>query len=198
MRKLFVIFATWISKLIGMIAMPYIKKKMDGRDYYEALKKVKPGMVFLTRVDGYLSNSFIPGYWKHAAIYCNHDGNHPCVIEATSEGVAETDLITFLMTKDVAAIYYPKFADPKMMRLASDMAHKLVGRPYDYAFQTDNEAFYCSEVIWYAYNKATNGKSPFELRETLGQQTAIPQDIANATKKWDKVWHSASFKGEMA
>jgi len=192
----FIKFIGWLGRKIGLVAMPFIKKQMTGRDYYEALKYVKPGMVFLTHVDGYLSNSFIPGFWKHAGIYCNHDGNTPCVIEATSDGVAETDLITFLMTKDVAAIFMPRFADFKTMKLAAHYARGLIGRPYDYEFQTDNEAFYCSEVIYYAYLKATNGTTPFKLRETMGQQTAIPQDIANAVKKWDKIWHSSSYLQE--
>lgn len=185
--------ASILSKLVGCVAFPYLKKTMTGTDYYDALKITKPGMVFLTRSNGYLSNFFIPGYWKHAAIYCNPIGHRPCVIEAVENGVKKTDLITFLMTKDVCGIFSPSFANSAQMVQASKIALDQLGKPYDFAFQTDNEAFYCSELIYHAYLKATGGKMPFTLRETWGQDTAIPQDIANACEKWDKIWTSSSY-----
>jgi len=55
--------------------------------------------------------------------------------------------------------------------------------------QSDIEKFYCSELVYFAYDKAVQ-HSPFKLRTTLGRETVTPQDFYNAKKKFKQIWHS--------
>jgi hypothetical protein len=69
-------FRTWlfdrirpITNFFGHLHMPFTHKKVEGSEYYTAYKVLKPGSVLLTRIDGEVSNFFIPGFFTHAAIY---------------------------------------------------------------------------------------------------------------------------------
>lgn len=193
LRNTLIRLVSYISHVLGKISYPYLRKELDGEDYYEALKHIKEGMVLLTRSNGYLSNQIIPGFWSHAAIYVNPKSGRPSVIESTESGVTKTDLITFLMSKDVAMIVEPRFADTSVRAKAAFTASMLVGSPYDYSFQEKNDAFYCSELVWHSYDRAMAGKSPFQLRERYGYMTIAPDDFAEAKDKWSIVWQSKSY-----
>lgn len=138
---------------------------------------------------GELTNFFIDGYFKHVAILTDRG----TVIEATTHGVIETDLIDFLLRKDYFAVYLPLFADLDQMIAACEFAKAQVGKAYDYEFATsDIKSFYCAEIIYTAYQTAV-GDSPFTLRPRLGQLTVLPNDVADAKSKWQKVYHSRSM-----
>ena len=105
------------------------------------------------------------------------------------------------MRKDYAVVLRPLFAKEADMWMAAHMASKQLGKPlgksknfpHDFNFNlTDIKSFYCSELVWWAYNKAM-GVSPFKPREIFGHRTIAPQDFLDAKKKFRVVLASESF-----
>src|SRR3972149_3283542 len=151
LRRWFLKTTVAISKWASKIHVPFSRKRLTGLDYYEIQPLLSPGTVLLTRTDGELSNVGIPGFWSHVALYL---GNNT-VIEATTHGVVETDLVTFLMGKDYACALDPRFTvtlDQSQLICLKAITQK--GKQYDYEFNTsDITKFYCSELIWWAYSQ---------------------------------------------
>lgn len=195
-QRLLVKASSVITPLISKVHSPWSKKLIHAYDYREAMKKNLPiGSVILTRTLGELSDPFIPGFWSHVAIYLG-DG---FVMEATTHGVVKTDIIDVLLTKDYAAAFVPLFALPEQMVAASKFAASQEGKAYDFEFATsDIQKFYCSELVYWAYEQAMNGEPEFTLRKVLGRDTVAPSDFAEAKDKWLCVWRSKSCQGVIA
>lgn len=174
------------------IHMPFTHKMITGRDYYSIQARLKPGSIFVTKIRGELTGLLIPGYWSHAAIYAPVPRSpDEMVMEAEGPGVVETDLVTFIMGKDCICILEPDLPDEVMAR-AARIATEQLGKPYDYDFEFnlhDQEAFYCSELVWWCYDQACleyKIPSPFKPRMSLGVATVTPDDIALDFKTvWD-------------
>jgi uncharacterized protein YycO len=169
--------------------MPFSRKRMTGKEYYEVQPTLKPGMVFLSHTRGEFTNLLIPGFWGHSALYV---GNNE-VLEATGAGVVRKDLISFLMAKDYVLAVYPEFAVESQIQRAIRFAASQLGKPYDYHFEfnlTDNKAYYCSELIWAAYHHALDKATPLIPRERMGQTTYSPEDVAEDMLAgiWSFVW----------
>lgn len=187
-----------VTQEIGKIHAPYSVKDMDEEDVYEAMKRMAPGMVFLTRTEGQLGNALIPGFWSHCAIVT---GDHH-VTEAIGEGVTRTGIFNFLMRKDYAVLLRPVFASETEMRLAAEYADEQVGAKYDYSFlppgadedlavtPVKDRAFYCAKLPWAGYRHACGPKVAFTTRQTLGVETVVPDDYDRAKDKWMRVWAS--------
>ena len=160
-------------------------------DRFKAVTILEPGDVILAMIRGELSNLFIPGDWKHAAIFYGFlDEDRPTIIEAIGQGVIEKDLMSFMFRKDRVAIFRPRFASVRQKLAACAQARACVGRPYDYEFRGDNRAYYCAELVVSAYAEAMGGECPMEPWDRDGNLTVLPQDIAKAVDKWDKIWES--------
>lgn len=179
------------SRIIGKTGAPWATKKITAQQYYLLSDALAPGDVLLSHADGHMSNLFIPGFWKHAAMFV---GNRPdcreAVIEATGDGVMAANLVQFAMRKDYIAVYRPRFCGPMQWAAASEIAWAQHGKPYDYKFSTAPDAFYCAELVWYAYNQVCPNLMKFELRERMGSMTVTPQDFADATASWECVFDS--------
>lgn len=177
-----------VTKFLGNLAAPWTVKQVTGKDY-EAIKMiVQPGDIFLSRVYGHLSNVFIPGYWKHAAIM-GPVGN---VYEAIGKGVLATDLVSFLTSKDEVVLLRPTFCDPKQAAEAADHAGEALGAAYDYEFSLGNKAFYCAELVYVAYSKIFPPTQAwgFRPRVRLGVETVTADDFYEAKKWWQPVFDS--------
>jgi uncharacterized protein YycO len=175
-----------VTKIIGKLHAPFTHKKVDGIDVLSVGKLVKPGAIFLTYTRGELTNLFIPGEFSHLGICLDK----LTVVEAIGKGVSEKDIISFMTSKDRVVLLYPNFCDEKAMERASLLASESVGKAYDYKFVPGNDAFYCSELAFYAYQSACGGSMPFEKRDRLGVQTVIPEDFYKAKNKWTVIWDS--------
>lgn len=180
-------------KLVGEAHMPYTHKLVNGLDFYSVQKLIKPGMIWLTHIDGEASGLLIPGFWSHAAVAVDDRS----VVQATGDqGVVITDLVSFLLSKDYVILLRPSFATDAQMGAAAAWAAKQVGAPYDYDFGGGTtKAFYCSELVWASYREAVGSDVPFMLEKTLGVDTVVPNDIAKAADKFPVVWLSASCNG---
>ena len=169
-----------ISNSVSSVHAPWSRKKIRSAHYRYFLKMLRPGDVLLTFASGELTNLCIPGFWSHACIYAGDEK----VIEAVSDGVLVTDLIDATLSKDYVMIRRPNFATADQMSAAVAWARSKLGAEYDFFFNKKNQAFYCSELVWLAYEAACGGDVPFTLRKTLGLDTVIPDDIGLADKYW--------------
>lgn len=176
---------------LGRLHMPPHYRTIEAEAVNRLMMDIKPGDVLLSRRNRETTNFLIPGHWKHAAMYIG-EGR---VIEAVGRGVVESSLLEFCTTKDSVVCLRSTFCSTADAELAVVYAKKLRGMPYDYLVEHDqsmtvNLAFYCSEVIWWSYDRvyhASGEKSPFEPRVTLGVPTITPQDFRNAKNKWSEV-----------
>jgi hypothetical protein len=79
------------------------------------------------------------------------------VIEATTPSVRKTPVNTFLNHslridgKPVVAVGRLKSEYKEMIPQAIVNAKKYIGKPYDYVYYPDNDAYYCSELVYISY-----------------------------------------------
>lgn len=186
-----------ILEWVGKLHFPFTHKKVTGKHYYDLYPHLKPGMVFITRIRGEISNYLIPGFYTHAAIYYGEDERGiEVVLEAVGEGVIKKDLISFLTSKDYVVALEPKsIQGPDIMVAARNEALRQVGLPYDFQFEyspSHQEAFYCSELVWYSYESACRENSVPPLIKpqiSLGVPTVTPGDFLEKSG-FKVVWDS--------
>ncbi len=166
-----------VQKIMQHLTKP--EPKMSADFCLSMMDVIQDGDALLSREDYHFSNAFIPGFWKHAAIY--HDG---FVIEAVGGGVRKVPFVKWMMTKDYACVLRPTFTTKKQAKIAAEFALKQIGKPYDYGFASGLKAIYCSELLGAAYKHSLGKKkSPFTMRKSFGVWTILPQDIRNAADK---------------
>jgi uncharacterized protein YycO len=91
------------------------------------------------------------------------------VIEATTPMVCKTPIDTFLNhsarvnDKPVVAVGRLKSEYREIIPQAIVKAEKELGKPYDYVYDPDNDAYYCSELIYFSFLDA-EGKPIFESK----------------------------------
>lgn len=124
----------------------------DCGDFCEAIRKV---------TEGYQGIEF-----SHNGLLMEENGEW-FVLEAIGKGVCKTPLEEFLNR------HLDENGKPKVMvgRLKPEYQHliptaileaqKHVDKPYDSAFDFDNEAYYCSELIHFAFKAANGGSDLF-------------------------------------
>lgn len=172
-----------ISKLVGKIHFAPKQRCIKASDVFILKNILLPGDVILTFSLGELTNKFIEGEYKHCAMYAGQER----IIEAVGSGVRGESLEDFCSSKDLIGVFRAKFGDEDTARRAVQFAEGQIGRPYDYTFEPNEDAFYCAELIAKAYDVATDGRTPFKYREVMGVITVLPIDFKLATKKFDQI-----------
>lgn len=183
LRRILIRLIAPMSKVIGHIYLAPKHREIKAHDVQFLFDHMKPGDVLLSYTKGELTNVFIEGEFKHCAIYVG-DGY---VVEAIGRGVTENLLEDFCASKDKIAVCRPLFCGDDVMISACQIAMDQRGKPYDYGFEPNEQAFYCAELVAYCYNKATEGKSPFTPRSVMGVETVLPVDYKLAAKKFSLV-----------
>ena len=166
----------------------------------EFIKKLlQPGDIILTFSEGYMSNIFLPGYFKHGIMYIgdrnnwtqaewgimdisienkNNIHNGDDIIEAVSEGVVSNSILKVLDTKiNRMLILRPQLTESEINR-ALKSAHAYLGNSYDFNFDfNDAGTQVCTEIIYRSYNGL--GKISFPLTKRVGNMTLSGDDICH-------------------
>jgi hypothetical protein len=106
------------------------------------------------------------------------------VLEAIGKNVHYTPLEKFL-NRQLDAEKKPKVAVGRLQKpyqylieTALANGEKLLGKPYDDVFAMDNDAYYCSELIYEMFKGANNNQPVFDLAPmtyaTPGTETIMP------------------------
>lgn len=169
-----------LAKASGRVHLPVTARRLEFVDPAE-FAALPDGTVVLGHTRWYLSNVLIWGFWKHAAI---KSGGR--IVEAIGKGVVETPIGDWLAERDAACALVPLFGSTAEAKAVADLADTQVGKPYDWEFDVGSKAFYCAELVFWAYKRIFPDMG-FELRERLGRPTVTPQDFADATKYWRTV-----------
>ena len=166
---------------------------------------LRPGDILVERRNWYLSNAFLPGFWKHAAIYLggtagvkslgvggepalagameilarpDPEGHPREVIEAISEGVLLTSLEESIGGADAVCAFRPR-VPPEAVAEAVRRALLQQGKPYDFDFDFfSTDRLVCTEVVYQAYQ----GSIRFELVDIIGRKTLPALEIV---RLWD-------------
>jgi len=121
-----------------------------GKQTRDAISVLQPGDLILRGYTDYLDGRFQPGKYSHTGIYVG-DGK---MIHAVAEGVSEIDVIDFLRC-DCFCILRPSGGQEQ----AIERAHKYLGTPYDFNFETWNNKMYCHELAARCYNELKIAKT---------------------------------------
>jgi uncharacterized protein YycO len=168
-----------------------------GNDKDQLLALLEPGDIILTYSEGYMSNIFLPGIFKHGIVYTGIRENWPLedwakiqisdgqrfmvktehnIIEAIAEGVVSGSLNTILNTKiNRLAVFRPKLSDEQKLN-ALNTVHSYLGNQYDFTFDfNDAESQVCTEVIYRGYNQI--GELDFKLSKRAGKLNMSAEDV---------------------
>ena len=169
----------------------------DGKDKDQLLSLLEPGDIILTYSEGYMSNIFLPGIFKHGIVYTGIreewpqgdwaqieisdaqetliKSNHN-IIEAIAEGVVSGSMNTILDTKiNRLAVFRPNLTDDEKLN-ALNTVHSYLGNQYDFSFDfNDAETQVCTEVIYRGYNQI--GELDFKLSKRAGKLNMSAEDV---------------------
>ncbi|MHC4280162.1 MAG: YiiX/YebB-like N1pC/P60 family cysteine hydrolase [Planctomycetota bacterium] len=114
---------------------------------------------------GYQGSNF-----SHVGILARNDKDDLVVIEAVSSGIETTDLEDFLNRsgnqRGRSKVMVGRLKKPykHLIPLAIENGLALKGKPYDKVFEIDNDAYYCSELIYQIFLEANNNNPLFTLQ----------------------------------
>lgn len=122
--------------------------------------------------------------FTHMGIVWITEGNI-YVLEATPPVVSITPIEEFLNPKKdkcppKSIVGRLKSEYRHLIPLAIEEGQKLIGRDYDYAFDLNNDKYYCSEYIYYIFFKANNSKALFDLNK----MTFINKETLQTDPNW--------------
>lgn len=96
--------------------------------------------------------------FSHVGVAYEENGKR-YVLEAISKGVSKTPWEEFLKQSalvdgnPLVVVGRLKARYRKTIPAAIEKMKSLIGKPYDFVFDAENDAYYCSELIWLAFRK---------------------------------------------
>ena len=183
LRRFLIGFLRPVSVLVGKIYIAPKKRAIKASHIIAMQDALKVGDIILTYTKGELTNLLIEGDFKHCAMYIGSG----TIVEAVGKGVTTQCFEDFCASKDRIAIMRALFCSEAEAQAASRFALFQEGKPYDYNFEPNEDAFYCAELIAESYKEATKDTSPFVKRQVMGVDTVLPNDFFMARKKFDLI-----------
>jgi uncharacterized protein YycO len=118
-------------------------------DFCDAIKKVTP--------------AYQGRHFSHVGILLKNDKGEGLVAEAIGKEVCLTPLDSFVKRSGEEAVYVGRIKDSSSVQFPSFQRLKsYLGEPYDSIFEINNNAIYCSELVYFLYLDK-DGKHIFEL-----------------------------------
>lgn len=144
---LFFFFIRINAQTLGLKQGDLLFQHLNCGDFCEAIEKVTP--------------SYNNTHFAHVGILMKDQKNQWVVAEAVSKGVYLTVLDTFINRSGKKNIYVgrlnSKYKIPSLKEI-----EKFIGSPYDSVFDIENNAYYCSELVYFLY-KDNAGNKIFKL-----------------------------------
>jgi len=145
---------------------------LDGSPFCDAVEKVTRG--------------YHGAALTHVGIVAYNPEGKVIVLEAGSEGVTATPIVTFL-NRSHDSNGKPKVLVGRLIRRyrrliepAIAEALALKGKPYDDLFDIQNDAYYCSELVYVCFRIANGGEPLFELQP----MTFVDPDTKDTFPAW--------------
>ena len=158
--------------------------KVTGPEVRNILHEISKGDIILRTYTGYLDGYLIPGFFSHVGFYAG-DGK---VIHAMAEGIFEEDILTFTRCDAIAILrFYNHFITNEDVIYACNIAKTLIGSGYDFEFESDNDKYYCCEMVLEAWKnkKDTLKIYPRDIKMLGGLYTRknaiIPDDFLKSS-----------------
>ncbi|MHC4488155.1 MAG: YiiX/YebB-like N1pC/P60 family cysteine hydrolase [Planctomycetota bacterium] len=135
-----------------------------------------------------VTTGFQGANFSHVGVVARDDGGNLVVIEAVSSGVEVTPLQTFLdrsfdaRGRPKVVVGHLKKPYRHLIPSVLKKALALKGKPYDKVFAIDNEAYYCSELIYEIFLRA-NGNSPVFVLQPM---TYKNPDTGETLAAWEE------------
>jgi len=124
---------------------------------------------------------------SHVGIAAKDTDGNIVVIEAASSGVRVVELQSFL-NRSADAQGKPKVIVGRLKKPYNQLipaalkeAFNLKGKPYDKVFAVDNDAYYCSELIYEIFKQANNNNPVFALQPMTFKDT----DTGKTLPAWE-------------
>ena len=162
--------------------------------------ELKPGDILIERRNWYISNTLLPGFWPHAALYLgsyeelsklgvaadpraaphmsdfqgqDELGNDFAVLEAIGEGVVFTSFEHSVGEADAVAVLRPILSEDDLREaLSRALSHR--GKEYDFDFDFETtDRLVCTELIFRAYDGIL--EIP-EMRRIMGKPRIAAND----------------------
>lgn len=165
---------------VGRIHLP-VKRKTDQFDIKNVLGVAQHGDIVLSRKRWMASNLLIRGKWKHVGVIIELEGKL-FVIEAVPPLVRLVPLDWWVEQNDYVKVLTPQFLNTDQKVSYPFKALQLIGRGYDYLFETNSKQLYCAELVTWSIQQVFTEECPWKHRVILGVNTTLPQDFANSSK----------------
>ena len=159
-----------------------------------------PGDIILIYSEGYMSNIFLPGIFKHGIVFVGSKNGWEendwrsidisleqrsfirpgdDIIEAIAEGVVSGSLKMILENKiNRLAVFRPDLSKSQVQDVLKTV-HSYLGNSYDFSFDFNNaETQVCTELIYRGFNDI--GPIHFELSKRAGAMNMSAEDICRS------------------
>lgn len=161
------------------IRYPHEAPKLTEEQKAEIKATIQPGDIILTLYPGYpgwqvLEEITARSHFTHAALY---EGDGKVLETLSNKGVTRTELDETLNDTALIEIIRPPYQTEEDRDSMIAYSQSKLDKPYDYAFNTDNDSeLYCSEMIYWALKSMPH---PMEVKGNhfMGRYIVGPQAL---------------------